>query len=221
MQDTKGKSISIVIADDHPIVRKGLREILEDERSFHVVGECENGTDALECIRERKPDVAIIDIDMPEMSGLDVAAVAHRDRLGTALLILTITDSAEMFNQAMEYGVTGYILKDAAVTDLVQGVRKVLRGEYFFSASMASKALLKQRSRDNMPALPSRFSELTPTERKILRFIAEDKSTSEIADILSISKRTVDTHRAHISQKLDLHGSYALVRFALQNRHRL
>src|SRR6056297_3279815 len=151
MQDPQGKSISIVIADDHPIVRKGLREILEDERAFRVVGECENGTDALECIREQEPDV-------------------------------TITDSAEMFNQAMEYGVTGYVLKDAAVTDLVQGVRKVLRGEYFFSASMASKALLEQRNRDNVPALPSRFSELTPTERKILRFIAEDKSTSEIAE---------------------------------------
>ncbi len=221
MQHTQGKSVSIVIADDHPIVRKGLREILEDERSFQITAECENGVEALECIRAHQPDVAIIDIDMPEMSGLDVAAVVNRDRLDTAMLILTITDSAEMFNQAMEYGVTGYVLKDAAVTDLVQGVRKVLRGEYFFSSSMASKALLEQRRQNNAPTIPSRFSELTPSERKILRFIGEDKTTSEIANILSISTRTVDTHRAHISQKLDLRGSYALVRFALQNRHLL
>ncbi|MBN1446491.1 MAG: response regulator transcription factor [Bacteroidetes bacterium] len=217
MAPMQHEPISLIFADDHPIVRKGLREILEEDKLFRIVGECENGTEALECIRMHRPDVAILDIDMPEMTGLDVAAVVHRDRIETAMLFLTITDSVEMFNRAMEYGVTGYILKDAAVDDLVRGIRRVLRGEFFFSSALASRALMEQRGTALTPVLPSRFSELTPTERTILRFIADDKTTQEIADLLSISIRTVDSHRLHITQKLDLHGSYALVRFALQN----
>lgn len=218
MQDAR---ISIVIADDHPIVRKGLREILEDERSFHVASECGDGASALECIRTLRPDIALLDIDMPGMSGLDVAAVVHRDRLDTAMMFLTITDSAEMFNRAIEYGVTGYILKDAAVPDLVRGIHAVLRGEYFFSSSLAQRTRNDGQDDSDAPVLAQLFRDLTPTERKILRFIADNKSTMEIAELLSVSVRTVDSHRLHIARKLDLHGSYALVRFALQHRDEL
>ena len=213
----QNESVSIVFADDHPIVRKGLREILVDEAAFRIVGECSDGSEAIESIRTLRPDIALLDIDMPGMTGLDVAAIVHRDRLDTAILFLTITDSIEMFNRAMDYGVMGYILKDAAVEDLVRGIMTVLRGQYFFSSALASRVLMEQRDAA-APALPARLSDLTSTERTVLRFIAEDKSTQEIADLLSVSTRTVDSHRLHITRKLDLHGSYALVRFALQNR---
>ena len=210
--------VSIVIADDHPIVRKGLRDILAEERSFHLIGECEDGAQALQCIRTQRPDVAILDIDMPLMTGLEVATVVHRDRLDTAMIFLTITDSVTIFNRAIEYGVTGYVLKDAAVEDLARCIRSVMRGEYFFSSSIAGRAVLEKNRDAGLPVLSSRFSTLTPTERTILRFIGESKSTQEIAELLHVSKRTVDSHRLHIAKKLDLHGSFALVRFALQHK---
>ncbi len=133
-------SPSILIADDHPIVRTSLREIIENWAGFRVIAECENGADALDRIRELRPDVAILDIEMPLLSGIDVAAVVHRDRLSTRMIILTITDSVEIFNQAMEYGVTGYVLKDSAVSDLKTGILEVLAGRYFCSPSLIEHA---------------------------------------------------------------------------------
>lgn len=214
-------AVSILIADDHPVVRAGLRDILGQERSFEVIAEYSDGAAALEGIRTLRPDVAILDIEMPRLSGIDVSAVVHRDHIETAVIILTICDSVGMFNRAMDYGVMGYVLKEAAATDLVQSIRRVLEGEYYFSAEIASKAILERKAVNRLIDGTRSLDTLTPTERKILHFISDNMSTVEIADILNISIRTVDTHRAHISRKLDLHGPYALVRFALQHREEI
>jgi len=213
--------ISIVIADDHPIFRTGLREILEDERDLHIICECEDGEAAMDCIRSQRPDIAILDLEMPKMTGLDIAAIVQRDHIPTAIIMLTISDRVEIFNRAVEYGVVGYVLKDAAASDLVTGIRTILQGEYYFSPSLAVRSITQRRRHDETPHVTTGLSDLTPTERKVLGFIAEDKTSVEIARIMNISARTVDTHRSHISEKLGLHGAYTLVKFALQNKHLL
>ena len=218
MGSMKQDGVTIVIADDHPVFLKGLQEILEHEHDFHLAGICEDGEEALKRIRDLRPDVALLDISMPGLTGLDVAAVVQRDDLPTKIILLTISDQAEVFNRAIEYGVAGYILKETAVEDLVSGIRAVLRGKYFFSPSL----VVRKVAPGSHPELPLTISAgletLTVTERKIIRFISENRSSADIAQLLDISPRTVEKHRANISEKLQLHGAYSLVRFALQYR---
>jgi DNA-binding NarL/FixJ family response regulator len=217
-REMSATDVTIVIADDHPIFLKGLREILEDEADFRIVGECHDGAAGLECIRRSQPDVAILDIEMPGMSGLDVAAVVQRDRIPTSIVLLTITDRVEVFDRAIDFGVVGYVLKEAAAEELVTGIRAILAGKYYFSPSIATHAALLHSQAGAPTHHSPALAALTPTERKVLSFIAENRSTAEIAGMLDISPRTVEKHRAHITEKLGLHGSYALVRYALQNR---
>lgn len=212
---------SILIADDHPIVRTGLREIIETRSGFRIVAECENGADALDRIRKLRPDIAILDIEMPRLSGIDVAAVVNRDRLPIRMIILTITNSVELFNQAMEYGVTGYVLKDSAVSDLKAAIREVLAGRYFCSPSLVGQAQPLSRGNGQPYVWEEESTKLMRMERTILRLIGENRSTNEIAALLSISRRTVDSHREHLTRKLGLHGCYALLRYALQHREHL
>lgn len=211
-------AISIVIADDHPIFRKGLREILAEERNFHIVADCADGQDAIESIRELKPRAAVLDLEMPKLSGLDVAALVQREGLPTALIMLTIADRLEIFNKAMDLGVLGYLLKDSAAIDLVRGIETILRGEYFISPQLAGRALKDRRAQDGGSDVRLGLSELTPMERKVFRLIAENKTSVDIARELHISPRTVDTHRSNMKTKLGLNGSFALVRFALQHK---
>lgn len=211
-------AISIVIADDHPIFRKGLREILAEERNFHIVADCADGQDAIESIRELKPRAAVLDLEMPKQSGLDVAALVQREGLPTALIMLTIADRLEIFNKAMDLGVLGYLLKDSAAIDLVRGIETILRGEYFISPQLAGRALKDRRAQDGGSDVRLGLSELTPMERKVFRLIAENKTSVDIARELHISPRTVDTHRSNMKTKLGLNGSFALVRFALQHK---
>ena len=212
---------TIIIADDHPIFREGLRKILEDEPDFRVVGEFDDGESALQAIRIEQPHIAILDIEMPGMTGLDVAAVLQRDRIPTAVVILTISNRVEIFNRAMDYGVVGYILKDTAVDDVVRGLRTVLGGEYFLSSSLLTRSVTGRVRHEAGADAPRGLSDLTPTERIVLGFIAENKTSDDIAHLLSIGIRTVESHRSNILSKLGLHGSYTLVRFALQHKHLL
>lgn len=214
-------SIDILIADDHPIFRTGLREILEEEVRFRIVAECSDGESALERIRELRPHVAVLDLEMPKLSGLDVAAGVHADGLPVALIMLTICDRVDILTRAMELGVLGYILKDSAPLDLIRGIDAVLRGEYFVSPSLSGRALRQHQESDESTESRIGLSQLTQTERRILRMIAENKSSHDIGEILHISPRTVDTHRSNINHKLGLKGSHRLVRFALQHRDSL
>jgi len=213
--------VPILIADDHPIFREGLREILEDEPRLRIAAECDDGETALEAIRALRPRIAVLDIEMPKLSGLDVAAAVQAERLPVGIIMLTIYDRMEIFNRAMDLGAQGYILKDCAPLDLVQAIEAVMRGDYFISSSLSGHVLRGRHNRDENADMRLGLSRLTLLERTVLRMVAENKSSVEIGEELHISPRTVETHRSNINHKLGLKGSFALVRFALEHKDKL
>ncbi len=215
---TTNSHITIVIADDHPLFRRGLRESIEEIERFQILAECQNGAIALEKVRTLRPHVTILDMEMPEMGGLEVAANLQREEIHTGLIFLTIHDDEAMFRRAMDLGARGYLLKEAVVNEIVQGIEVVAAGDFYISPLLSSR-LLKVTRIEQAPVDPQTgLSRLTPTERRILSLIADELSTDAIADKLCISPRTVEHHRSNINHKLGLAGSYALVRFALKNR---
>lgn len=210
--------ITILIADDHPIFRKGLRQIIESERGLKVVAEADDGEAAYEKARQLRPDVIILDVNMPTMDGFELARTIRDRNLETALIFLTMYKDEEMFNAALDLGARGYVLKSSALTDIVDCVRAVAAGQHYISPVL-SGFLLNRRDRaaSFVKGKPS-IRNLTPTELRILRLIAESKTSKEIAAELSVSYRTVENHRANICQKLDLHGSNVLVKFAFEHK---
>lgn len=208
-----GTKKRIVIADDHPIFRSGLRDIINLESGYEVVGEAEDGIAALELIRDEDPDVSILDINMPEMSGFDVIKQVRKGESQTEFVILSMHDDEKMFAKAMDLGVRGYVLKDSAAIEIINCLQAVCKGQNFASAAMTS--YLFKRASGNLSV--DGIESLTPTERKILKLVAEYMTSREIADELNVSVRTVENHRANISSKLGLHGSHALIKFALQH----
>jgi len=212
------KRLSVLIADDHPIFRKGLREVIEGDASLRLVGQAGNGEEALRLTAELGPDVAILDINMPRLSGLAVARALAEGRSPVAAVLLTMHEDEDLFDEAMTIGVRAYVLKESAVEDLISAVHAVAEGRSFFSPTLAG-LLLKRRKeaivlRREKPGLEL----LTPTERRILRLISEDRTSKEIADSLGISPRTVESHRQNISHKLHLSGTHSLLRFAFDNK---
>lgn len=202
--------IRIVIADDHPVYRRGLSMTIAADPALKIVAEAEDGMAALECIRREEPDVAVLDVDMPGQGGFDVVRALRQLHLATEVVFLTMHKDEGLFNTALDLGVKGYVLKDSAITDIVNGIEAVQQGQSFISPALVSY-LVKNRAASSVTGLDS----LTPAERKVLRMIAQYKTTKEIADALYISPRTVETHRANICQKLNLRGSHSLMRFAL------
>jgi DNA-binding NarL/FixJ family response regulator len=211
----------ILIADDHPIFRQGLRHLFDSEKAFEVIAEAGDGLTALREIEAQRPDVAILDLDMPEMDGFAVARSVKEKQLGVELVFLTMYKDEEMFNEALDLGVKAYVLKDSAVTDLIGAVRAVLAGSNFISPSLSSHLINRHSKANALERSKPGLKDLTPTERRILPLIAENKTSREIADALFISVRTVDNHRSNICQKLDLHGAHALLKFALEHKSKL
>ena len=210
---------TIIVADDHPIFRQGLRQIIEKEFGFRVIAEAEDGRAALELIKAHKPMVAVLDLDMPEMDGFSVARRLREMNLPVKIIILTMHKDELHFNQAIDLEVNGYVIKDGAVYEVVNCIKTVVRNQDYFSPAVS--AFLLNRNRRARTQEQSSLGDLTPTERRILFLLAELKTTKEIAAELCISPRTVDNHRAHICSKLDLQGSHALVKFALQHKGEL
>lgn len=206
--------IRIVIADDHPLFRGGLRQVIDAEPMFEVVGEAADGEMALRMIRELKPDVATLDINMPLLGGFEVVGEVRREKLPCQIVILTMHSEEAMFNKAMSLGVRGYVLKDGAAHDIVQCLNAIRRGQSFTSAGVTNY-LFKRASNRGRPT--TGFGALTPTERIVLLRIGEYKTSKEIAAELGISFRTVENHRHNISTKLETSGSHALIKFAQQN----
>ena len=211
---------TIVVADDHPIFRGGLIQLIEREFGFRVIAEAEDGKTALGLIKTHLPMVAVLDLDMPEMDGFSVAGQLQELNLAVKVIILTMHNDELHFNRAIDLGVTGYVLKDGAVYEIINCIKTVKTGRQYFSPALS--ALLLNRSRRAAQAQEQfGLADLTPTERRILFLLSELKTSKEIADELCISPRTVDNHRAHICSKLDLQGSHALVKFALQHKTEL
>jgi len=205
--------ISVIIADDHPFFRAGVRQALEKEPAIVIVGESENGDDALAKVIHLKPHVAVLDIQMPDITGLEVAKRIEHLGLSTEVILLTMLDDRKVFLEAIDAGVKGYVLKDSAVSELRKAITSVYEGRHYISPSLAG-LLVDRKGRS--PA-PPKLRNLTPTELRVLGLIAALKTNQEIADELYISKRTVENHRVNMAKKLDLEGTNALLKFALQN----
>lgn len=213
--------ISVLIADDHPMLRKGLRLTIEEDPGLKVVGEAGDGETALALLKKLRPDVAVLDIEMPKLDGLSVAREAMRQGLTIKTIFLTLHMDEDLFRAALDLGSKGYILKDSAAQEIVAGVRSVATGRSYYSSAIAAQ-MLERRETPGKSSKDSRAAQLSPTERRIMKLIANGKSSKEIGNELSIHYRTVENHRTNMCRKLALEGegANALLRFALQNRNK-
>ena len=217
-QDWSGGPTRVIIADDHPIFRSGLRQVLAAHDTVRIVDEVSDGESALRSIESSKPDVAVLDIDMPKKNGLEVVEALHEKNLDVPVIFLTMYNDREMFDKAMDIGVRGYVLKESAAREIVEAVQLVADGKYYVSPAMSSHLIERHaRAAELQKEVPG-LELLTPTERKILKLIADGKTSKEIAAGLNVSVRTVDNHRLNISEKLNIHGTHQLLKFAVQNR---
>ena len=211
---SRPSNLSIVIADDHPVFRHGLRHIIEGESGFEVVGEAGDGQSALEMIRALRPAIAILDIAMPQLDGLVLARELLAAGSSVQIIFVTMFREERLFTKALEAGVKGYVLKDSAATDIVSCIKAVAAGQHYASPGLTTY-LVKRVRRAAADQPRSGVEDLTPTERRVLSLIGDYKTSKAIAEELFISPRTVDTHRNNICQKLGIHGSHALMKFAL------
>jgi len=209
---------TIIICDDHNIFREGLSRIIKEQQSLDLVGECDNGNIAIQKIKELTPDIAILDISMPGLDGIEVERLVERENLSTMIVILTMYKEKVYFDRAMDAGVKGYLLKENATVDLLSCINKVAIGEYYVSSLLSNLLIQREkRVKDFRQEIPA-IEILTETESKVLKLIAENKTSKEIANILFISYRTVENHRQHICDKLDMHGPHKLLEFAIEHK---
>jgi DNA-binding NarL/FixJ family response regulator len=213
--------IRVVIADDHPVFRQGLRQIVELEPELKILGEAGDGAEALRMIQRLAPDVAVLDINMPNLKGFDVAREVTRLGLPVRIIFLTMYDDERIFNEALNVGARGYLLKDSAISDIVGGIRAVAAGQHYISPSISGYLVSRSERRAALGEKTPSLDSLTPAELRILKLIAAHKTSKEIAEQLFISHRTVENHRHSICHKLGIGGSNALVRFAVEHRDEL
>jgi two-component system response regulator NreC len=204
-------TVRILIVDDHTLVRQGLRKILETHAGWEVVGEAGDGRTAINMAVELKPDVVLMDIAMPRLNGVEAIQQITRKAQGTHVLALSMYSDEAYVTRAVRAGALGYLLKDSADEDLVRAVTAVSQGKSFFNPSIAKIILDDYNRQLQQPGVTDRFETLSEREREVFQLVAEGHSSKEVADLLSISPATVETHRAHIMDKLDLHSTAELV----------
>lgn len=212
-------ALKVLLADDHEIVRKGLRALLEPQPDWEIVGEAGDGRQTVAMVKEFKPDIVVLDIGMPSLNGLEATRQILKARPQTKVLILTMHESDSMIREVLEAGARGYILKTDAGRDLVAAVDALRRNKTFFTSRVAQMVLdgfLKGDAR-SADARPAR-GRLTPRQREIVQLLAEGKSSKEVAVALALSVKTAETHRANIMRKLDFHCVSELVRYAIRNK---
>ena len=213
--------LRILIADDHPIFRRGLCDVIQTDEGLRLVGQASNGEEALKLIDELRPDIAILDVHMPKLSGLQAARKLIEKKFPVKLVLLTMHEDEDLLNEALDLGIQAYLLKENAVEDLLSGIRSVSGGGTFISASLSGLLVRRRTQAEALRREKPGLDSLTPTERRILKLIADDKTSKEIAEVLSCAVRTVETHRQNMSQKLCLSGSHSLLKFAYDNKSRL
>jgi DNA-binding NarL/FixJ family response regulator len=209
--------LRILIADDHPIFRHGLRQLIEKESHIRVVAEVDNGESALESIAAHRPDIAILDVDMPRKDGFAVARELLDLHSPTRVIFLTLYKDAMHLDEGLRLGIKGYVIKDSAATDITRCIEAVAAGNTFVSVALS--VYLQNRGKGTKVVLPASdgLRGLTATERHILFLLAGYKTNREIAVRLFVSVRTVENHRANICAKLSLHGTHALMKYALKH----
>lgn len=216
----KGK-IRVVIVDDHPLFRQGLRRAIEEDQRFVIAGEADDGQVALDLILNDKPDVAVLDVNLPGMNGLEIAARLKAKKSKAHLVVLTMLKDEQVFNQALNLDIRGFVLKENAAIEILNCIAAVARGEAYVSPSLTDYLLRRRGRAGALATKQPGLDDLTVAERRILKRVAQGKTTKEIAGEFFISPRTVESHRANICDKLELTGSNRLLQFALENRDAL
>ncbi len=216
------RKVKIFLADDHSIVREGLSLILKSEHNYEIIGESGDGKESADLIEKLQPDIAVLDISMPTMTGIEVTRYLKKYVPDIKIIILSRHDSDEYVNQLLEYGIDGYILKDDAGEDLIRAIEEVLKGNIYLSPRLATSLIsdfisLKKTTFKSKSDLSSPFQILSSREREVLKLIAEGKTNSDVGDILRISPKTAKCHRANIMNKLDIHKVNELVSYAIKN----
>jgi DNA-binding NarL/FixJ family response regulator len=210
--------IRVLLADDHGVVRKGLRFVLENEPDIEVVGEASDGRQAIEASDEKNPNVVVMDIAMPRLNGIDATAQIMKHQPQTGVIILSMYSDEEYLLRALTAGAKGYLLKDTAESELVNAVRTVASGKPFFSPDI-SKTLLEDYLRQlRQRGLNDSYDLLSDREKEVLQLLAEGKTNKEVATVLNLSPYTVETHRTHIMQKLNLHNTAEIVLYAVRKK---
>jgi len=205
------EAISVFIADDHAMVREGLAAIVSKDPQVEVVGQCGNGLAVFNLVAKHRPDVILLDISMPGLNGLDSCRELTRRHAGGAVLILTMHNDDQFVARALENGASGYLLKEAAATQLLQAVHAVANGELYLGPGISSSVVSCMSGRDKDP-----YNTLTTRERQVLQLVAEGKTNRKVAKELDLAVKTVDTHRTRLMRKLSIHNQTALVKYALK-----
>jgi DNA-binding NarL/FixJ family response regulator len=210
--------IKVLIVDDHPLVRGGLRQVIQDDVRFELAGEIGDGEVALQFIKDKKPDVAILDINLPGLSGLEIAHKLQAMGSTTRVIILTMHKEEDLCNRALDNGARGFVLKENAVEEIVKAIAAVAGGEHYLSSNISGYLVRRRHRAEGLAKEKPGLDDLTKAELRILKLISKKKTSREIAAELFISPRTVEAHRTNISSKLGLRGSHSLLQFALENR---
>lgn len=210
--------IRVLLADDHGIVRRGLRFLLENTPSFRVVGEAGDGREAVKLAEELAPDVVVMDIAMPNLNGLDATAQIVKKCPATGVIILSMHSDETYLVRALSAGAKGYLLKDSAEADLIRAVEAVSHGRPFFSPAIAETLLEDYMRRLRQQNLKDSYDLLTDREKEVLQLLAEGKANKEVATLLNLSLYTVETHRANLMQKLNLHNTADIVLYAVRKK---
>ena len=209
------KSIRVILADDHTLVRAGIRALLEKLPGVEVVGEADDGREVLKLVKLHRPDVVLMDITMPGLNGLDAAARIIKDFPDVRVIILSMHNNEEYYWRALKAGAAGYLLKKAATAELETALQQVVRGEVYLSKEISAR-LLKKISVDGLADQKSPLEQLTGRQREILQLVAEGQNTKQIAELLKVSPKTVEYHRMKLMESLNVHDVPGLVRFALR-----
>jgi DNA-binding NarL/FixJ family response regulator len=211
-----GQKVRIVIAEDHTILREGLKSLLSSNPDFEIIGEAEDGREAIRCVEKFKPDLILMDLSMPRMNGMDAIKEIKKRFSETKILVLTVHKTEEYILATLKSGADGYILKDSTHAELVLAVKNVLSGKHYISPGISEKVIEGYLEGKKTLKRKSSWETLTQREREILKLIAEGYKNKEIGDYLCISPKTVEKHRANLMEKLDLHNVQALTTFAIE-----
>ena len=210
--------LRILLADDHTIVRQGLVSILKAVPDFEVVAEAADGSEAVDKALESRPDVVVLDVTMPRLNGLEAARRIHKALPESRLLVLTMHEDEEYVLKMVRAGASGYLVKDGAAVELVTAIRALGAGQGYFGPQ-ASKALAEEVYQGKKPVAEDPYSRLTDREREVYQLVVEGCTNAQVADVLCISSKTVDNHRTHLMEKLGLHSTVELLRFAAKHGH--
>lgn len=210
------KEIKILIVDDHSVVRKGICQIINDQSDMQVAGEAGDGLEALDKVRELIPDIVLLDIAMPNLSGLEAIGMLKDAVPETKIIILTMHAKESYVHRALNAGILGYVLKDSPSTDIIDAIRAVVRGEYFLSPRIKAGVIDNYLESKKTQPIVRGYDLLSEREQQVFRLVVEGKSAKEIADLLFVSPKTIEKHRSNIMNKLGVHGRLELLKYAIK-----